>query len=159
MPSSVEAKENRRQADNQRHKRYREEAKSKGLCILCHKRPAVAGKVNCVECRAYLKTYDDQRKLDALDAYGGRFCSCCGETNIKFLTIDHINNDGAEHRRSNKNRGGNSFYRWLKTHDYPPGYQVLCWNCNCGRACNGGICPHEEQRRALLASLPKLVHY
>jgi hypothetical protein len=21
---------------------------------------------------------------------------------------------------------------------------VLCWNCNCGRAKNGGICPHHS---------------
>jgi hypothetical protein len=24
------------------------------------------------------------------------------------------------------------------------GFQVLCWNCNCGRAFNNGICPHVE---------------
>jgi hypothetical protein len=29
--------------------------------------------------------------------------------------------------------------------NYPPEYQVLCFNCNCGRALNGGRCPHEDQ--------------
>lgn len=33
---------------------------------------------------------------------------------------------------------------WLARHKYPEGFQLLCWNCNCGRAINGGICPHEE---------------
>ena len=25
----------------------------------------------------------------------------------------------------------------------PDTIQILCFNCNCGRARNGGICPHE----------------
>jgi hypothetical protein len=24
--------------------------------------------------------------------------------------------------------------------------RLLCFNCNCGRAKNGGICPHEETK-------------
>jgi hypothetical protein len=27
--------------------------------------------------------------------------------------------------------------------DFPPGFQLLCSNCNHGRARNGGICPHK----------------
>jgi hypothetical protein len=37
---------------------------------------------------------------DVIAAYGGR-CACCGEFERDFLTLDHVNNDGAEHRRSN----------------------------------------------------------
>lgn len=71
-------------------------------------------------------------------------CVCCGETNIGFLTIDHINNDGAKQRK-NKQIGGN-FYRWLKNNKFPEGFQVLCYNCNLGRAKNNGVCPHEEEK-------------
>jgi hypothetical protein len=82
-----------------------------------------------------------KRKRRAMDAYGGK-CSCCGEAELAFLTIDHIDGNGAEHRREIKNRGGGTFYAWLHSHGYPDGFQVLCANCNLGRHINGGICPH-----------------
>lgn len=79
--------------------------------------------------------------------YGG-VCVCCGESNPKFLTIDHKNNDGAEHRKSvgPNSWGGRSevMYRWIIRNGFPDSLQLLCWNCNCGRSTNGGICPHKE---------------
>lgn len=78
-----------------------------------------------------------------LDHYGA-FCSCCGEANPKFLTIDHINDDGAEHRRE-IGRGSRNFYAWLVKNSFPTGFRTLCFNCNAGRHWNGGICPHEEE--------------
>jgi hypothetical protein len=76
-----------------------------------------------------------------------------------FLTIDHISEDGAEHRRQNNISMGHSqggaipMCRWLKRHGYPPGFQVLCFNCNSGKHLNGGVCPHEEDRAAALAGM------
>jgi len=87
------------------------------------------------------KQYQKRVKLEALNAYGGPFCACCGESNVFFLTLDHINNDGAEHRKTMP--AGSSTYRWLKNNGYPAGLRVLCYNCNCGRHANGGVCPHE----------------
>ena len=81
-------------------------------------------------------------KEQALLAYGGPRCVCCGETEACFLSLDHINNDGATQRKIHGS-GGRS-YSWLKTHKYPPGLRVLCFNCNLGRHINGGICPHEK---------------
>lgn len=78
-------------------------------------------------------------------AYGGFLCACCGETEPMFLTIDHINNDGANHRRELKDKignGGASFFTWLKANKFPKGFQVLCRNCNWGKHANGGVCPH-----------------
>lgn len=79
-------------------------------------------------------------------AYGGAFCACCGESNLLFLTIDHTNNDGAAHRAEiwgkSRNGSGSALCGWLKKHGFPPGYQVLCYNCNCGKQRNGGTCPH-----------------
>ena len=68
-------------------------------------------------------------------------CMCCGETNIGFLTIDHTNG-GDKHRKEIGIGGGSQMYKWLKDHQYPSGFQVLCYNCNCGRQTNGGSCPH-----------------
>ncbi len=76
------------------------------------------------------------------DAYGYQ-CACCGEAEEMFLTIDHINNDGAEHRRSTGIKtGGTRFYRWLIKNNFPEGFQVLCWNCQWGKVKNNGVCPH-----------------
>ena len=74
-------------------------------------------------------------------AYGGE-CACCGESIKEFLTIDHINGDGAKDR---KIRGvGHTFYRWLRKNNWPQGrLQLLCWNCNCSKGTRG-YCPHVE---------------
>jgi hypothetical protein len=85
-------------------------------------------------------------KLEVLRYYGGA-CACCGEAEIAFLSIDHINGGGSDHRRqiTGSRRAGDSMYRWLRRNGYPQGdYQVLCFNCNQGRFVNGGRCPHEE---------------
>lgn len=78
-------------------------------------------------------------------AHYGTACACCGESNVGFLTIDHINGCGKETR---KEHGlGGSFYRWLRRNGFPEGFQTLCYNCNLGRANNGGVCPHVAARR------------
>jgi len=79
---------------------------------------------------------------DAIMAYGGYRCACCGEGEPMFLTLDHINNDGTRHRRE---VGTNQkILRSLQASGYPPGFQVLCSNCNHGRHRNGGTCPHKK---------------
>lgn len=84
-------------------------------------------------------------RQDVFMAYGGFVCVCCGEKGPMFLTIDHINNDGANHRRELKAKignGGAAFFYWLKQNKFPKGFQVLCRNCNWGKHANGGVCPH-----------------
>ena len=82
-------------------------------------------------------------RLECLQHIGGLEtpqCACCGEATFEFLTIDHVNNDGAEHRRDGV--GSTSLMCWLKRNNWPDGFQVLCWNCNDGKERNGGTCPH-----------------
>jgi hypothetical protein len=87
-------------------------------------------------------------KKNIIDHYGGE-CKCCGITNIKFLTIDHINNDGfklknRENGKKVKNRGGGYlYYEKIIKNNYPSDLQILCFNCNIARQQNGGICPHK----------------
>lgn len=83
--------------------------------------------------RQRLQRYKEQ----VIEHYGGK-CACCGESNIKFLTVDHINGGGRKHRV----KVFNKIYHWLIKHNFPPDYQILCWNCNCGKAINHGVCPH-----------------
>lgn len=83
-------------------------------------------------------------------AYGGYCCVCCGESEPMFLTIDHIDNDGAAHRKGELKKC-QSLYHWLKDHGFPPGFQVLCRNCNWGKHVNGGVCPHQCKARGQAA--------
>lgn len=88
------------------------------------------------------REYWAKLRHEAMIAYGGYKCACCGETEPKFLTLDHIFNDGSHHRKAIRNRGSGIF-KWLKDHGYPAGFQILCMNCNHGKALNNGICPHK----------------
>lgn len=90
-----------------------------------------------------------KRKLDVMKAYGGAICACCGEDLLAFLTLDHINGDGAAHRMVLKKAGigiGSSFYSWLQRNNYPAGLQVLCLNCNFIKGVKA-ICPCKVLRQ------------
>lgn len=74
-------------------------------------------------------------------AYGGK-CACerCPETNAAFLTLEHVNRDGGEHRRE----VGSHTYADLRRRGFPQeGYTLLCWNCN-AMTRHGKACPHME---------------
>ena len=74
-------------------------------------------------------------RKQVMEHYGGK-CQCCKESNIGFLTIDHIDGGGRLHRKNIHN-----LYRWLRIQGFPPGFQVLCYNCNCSKGILGA-CPH-----------------
>lgn len=98
------------------------------------------------------REYWQALRHEVLLAYGGAKCACCGEKEDKFLSIDHINNDGAQHRRRIGGSGGRTWI-WLRENNYPDGFQVLCMNCNMGKAKNGGICPHKTHLANKLCEL------
>jgi hypothetical protein len=90
------------------------------------------------------RRYNNKCRDRVFNNYGRR-CTCCGESDLRLLTIDHINGGGT---KQTKEIGGN-FYLWLIKNGFPPYFQVLCHNCNSGREINKGICPHFE--RGLMA--------
>ena len=97
--------------------------------------------VHSAKIKSTMKRINAEIKAKCIGHYGGK-CACCGETNIGFLTIDHLDGGGSKHRRA-VGRGTN-FYKWLIRNEFPDEYQVLCFNCNCGKQVNGDICPHKE---------------
>ena len=137
--------------------------KAAGLCVNCAIQPS-DHMVHCTSCRKIKqeqqktwksRTYTEikktqarfrqqQLKQDALEAYGGCICVCCGEARFEFLTLDHSNNDGAAHRRAMRHH--NTYY-WAKKNGYPQdvGLRVLCFNCNCSRNYSR-YCPHETEK-------------
>ncbi len=94
---------------------------------------------------AKVSNYNKTRRAELLEAYGNR-CVCCGETTPEFLTIDHIYNDGAAHRREIGKRSCR-LYSWLKANGFPKDrFQLLCWNCNSAKGFYGE-CPHVRAKR------------
>lgn len=90
------------------------------------------------------KTRRHYREL-AIAHYGGTppSCKCCGELEKRFLTIDHMNGGGRQHRLVMNNKAG-GVAGWLVKSGYPDGFQVLCMNCNWGKYINNGTCPHKN---------------
>lgn len=80
-------------------------------------------------------------KQQLFEGYGGA-CSCCGEREIVFLSIDHVNNNGAAHRLPGGHGVGAPFYQYLIDGNFPPEFQILCRNCNWAKYRGG--CPHER---------------
>lgn len=124
-----------RKANQKRNK----ERRDAGLCQLCGKIPE-PGKSKCEPCRLTGINYLRRLKSRVITEYGGK-CICCGESEPLFLTIDHINGNGNVQRKNSKTR---RIYNWLEKHRYPKNeYRLLCYNCNCGRQINNGVCPHQ----------------
>lgn len=125
-------------------KRFRDKLRANKICTSCRKQPVgTKNKTFCDPCAVKHAEYGRalyQRDRDAaFEAYGGWKCACCGELEKLFLTLEHIGGGGGKHR---KKVGAGNIYRWLRTNNYPTGYEILCANCNQGRRVNNGVCPH-----------------
>lgn len=147
-----------RQMDKERHAEYSRKYRA-GLgdaykVKMMQRRRDLIASLSPDELIAFRKLEADKaRRLSAklrdevFEAYGGRKCACCGETEPLFLSIDHIDNDGAEMRKNGTHsRGGTAFYQWLRKSGFPKDFQVLCMNCNTGKHRNGGACPHQSKK-------------
>lgn len=98
---------------------------------------------NSDKLKRYQRASRLKRRRELLARYGGS-CACCGEDRLEFLAIDHINGGGTRHRTELAAKG-DVFYKWLKREGYPPGFRVLCHNCNLAIGFYGK-CPHEVER-------------
>ena len=129
-------------------RKYRAQAKEKGLCGHCRCRPRLENLAVCEVCRTKdaikAKKYNASKRQICLDHYG-RKCSCpgCPIVQEEFLTIDHIGGWGKDHRTpAGYKYNGAPLYRWLIRNGFPEGFRTLCYNCNCSRV-HFGNCPHE----------------
>jgi len=72
-------------------------------------------------------------RLSVLNHYsnGTMVCADCGEDNINFLTVDHVEGGGRKHRK--EIRTYLTLWLWgqyRKTGKWPGDFQVICSNCN-----------------------------
>jgi hypothetical protein len=117
------------------------------FCDSCnHTRNLKRANVQRIKHRDARIEYHKNRRLNdrnaVLTAYGGAKCACCGETENAFLCIDHINGGGKQHAKE-IGGAGSVMYRWLVKNNFPPGFRVLCFNCNNAISLHGR-CPHEK---------------
>ena len=114
------------------------------LCRLCGKlKPSFdfyGRQARCKECIGILsdeyreKTYSPSarsewrqiRKFKIIHHYskGTMICARCGFSDIRALSIDHIDGGGTQHRKLI-----GDLYGWLNKNNYPEGFRVLCMNC------------------------------
>ena len=118
----------------------REEA---GMCKGGGKIEPETGRKRCGPCRKAFRAYRSKIRNIVYAAYGGYVCACCGVTGKAFVTLDHVNNDGARMRREVHGYGNWPTILWIRRNGFPDTIQVLCWNCQLGKYRNGGICPHK----------------
>lgn len=97
---------------------------------------------------AEIKRRTEQKLRSAMvQAYGGA-CSCCRETELQFLTLEHIKGDGKLHRALVGE--GAPVWRDLKRQGWPKdGFTILCWNCHMSTR-NGRACPHKGLNRSAI---------
>jgi hypothetical protein len=91
------------------------------------------------------KDYQNKLKNEVISYYsnGEMKCACCDERTLDFLSIDHIN--GRKQFNHGFGFGGYPFHLWLKKNNFPDGFRILCYNCNCylGKRGNNKICIHK----------------
>lgn len=102
------------------------------------KRRKVLGSIYLEERKIYLKDYRRKLRKDFISMYGG-VCTCCGESNFKFLSIEHLLGQVGK----KKDGSARAYAKALKFYQ-PDIYTVLCFNCNMGKSLNRGVCPHQE---------------
>ena len=104
--------------------------------------------------KAYRKNWWDKLREDVQRLLGAK-CTCCGERQPEFLTVDHVRNDGYKNRSASGHRNPYPAYREIKR-GFESGqvsevqrikrkYQILCWNCNASKRHRSGLCVHKRK--------------
>lgn len=86
------------------------------------------------------RKYTRSRRIKVIKLLGSK-CTCCGETIIEFLSVQHKNNDGAKHRRK---IGSGATYNWILKNPIKAKevLEIMCMNCNTSYGFFG-YCPHK----------------
>lgn len=98
-------------------KRRRDKRRKRGLCERCDN-PAEAGMARCAKHRKARSESVKALKFEVLSRYGrgGKPTCCwpgCTVSDPDMLTLDHVDDTGAKHRRET-GLEGKTFYAWLK---------------------------------------------
>jgi len=102
----------------------------------------------CKLCASEISLANIRRVKELVIAGYGAKCNCpgCGVTETAFLCLDHVIPCGTKNRPPQYRAWRDALRR-----NFPPDYQLLCYNCNCAKAFNAGGCPHTIRTQAVSA--------
>ena len=86
------------------------------------------------------KDYERQRRVKARDSFFkmyGKVCKHCGDNDLKMLTLEHVLDDGAEHRK--KSYSTLKVYLDATKEFMPDRFCTLCIRCNWFKGQNGSL--------------------
>ena len=97
--------------------------------------------------RKLAREYKRSDRLKIIDHYseGKNNCNNCGISDLRVLSIDHINGNGSTHREELRKKG-TSLYRWIINNNYPSGFQILCMNCQFVKRTENNEQPYSKTR-------------
>lgn len=120
-------------------KRNRANKTAKGQCFMCPM-PSEIGKTHCKNClEKHMQSFRIRRKENKEFIYKhfGSKCNFCNESDIRVMSLDHINSDGRLDKRSEngKRQITPTWYAKLiklikAGKDLPRDLQMLCFNCH-----------------------------
>lgn len=118
---------------------------AKGLCRPCYSQQYYTN--DFTKFQGYW-TKQTTRHREAMFAALGDICSCCKESEKSFLTLEHKNGTGAEHKwklgRGKYKASSAMALRDAFREGFPRDkYTVLCGNCQLGETRPDG-CPHKR---------------
>lgn len=120
--------------------RWRQSRIANNQCVNCgFHLPEGWVALSCEKCILLGRNKIEDRRRKVIANYGGK-CACCGESRFYFLTLDHVNDNGAEERKQPSGQA-KAWARLAKADAVSPDYQILCYNCNCAKG-HLGSCPH-----------------
>ena len=115
----------------------------KRLCVECGKTSSTRWSSNekgtiCHTCEMVL--YRRKVKLEVFTHYSkGKpvcFVKDCNIDDMDMLSLDHINDDGASHRKKVGAKTGTLMYEWAIRNNFPSIFNVMCWNNNIKKQMN-----------------------
>ena len=150
FPEPIKGRNICRPCYNKKHQEWRARTPEKRKQYYQKNREAIISKVskwakeNKEKRRVIGRTWRWRIRMEMIEAYGGA-CTCCGEIQPEFLSIDHIRNDGYTKRLKGEPSGA-ALYKVLRDKGWPRDeYQLLCMNCNFAKG-HFGECPHKKPR-------------
>ncbi len=92
--------------------------------------------------RVWFRKRGQELKVEVLSHYSGGppRCTRRGYTDVRALSIDHVNSGGAQHGKKVK-----KMCEWFLRNEYPDGYAVLCLNCNWLKRYEKGEVPRKDK--------------
>ena len=109
--------------------------------------------------KKHAKNVYNSLKLKCFELLGNK-CACpkCPETNLAFLSVDHI--DPKVKEPDSKRLTGNELWRYIIGILDRSNYQLLCMNCNfVKRDKINYLCPHMTQKREIIWDLELVIFW